>query len=368
MLAPDSEVAWARLAHALARTDRISDCLEACERALELGDDPEVRDLREQVPRLDAAGAARGLAAYVAVVRSSCSGSRNASTTISAASGTIATNTAWVAWSRPRREPRGQQRAEAGDGEAAAHRAEELDRGGGDADLGHVDAVLGRDHERLEHRAHAEADDGQVERDDDPRGVARPAARAGCSRRARGCCRGSGRPCSGRSARCTGRRRSSPAPSRSESGISTTPELVALDPEHALDVDRHVDRDPEQHAADQQRGGGRDAERAAAEQTEREQRLGHAALDERERREADDADHRRGDHLGRVPRVARPAPGAGEQDRGHADAQRQRARRSRCVCSRGTCWMRIVRITTTSASEPERQVDQEDPAPARACR
>ena len=49
VLAPDSEVAWARLAHALARTDRITDCLEACDRALALADDPEVRDLREQV-------------------------------------------------------------------------------------------------------------------------------------------------------------------------------------------------------------------------------------------------------------------------------------------------------------------------------
>lgn len=49
---PASEGAWARLAHALARTDRISDCLAACERALELADDPEVRDLRDQVSRL----------------------------------------------------------------------------------------------------------------------------------------------------------------------------------------------------------------------------------------------------------------------------------------------------------------------------
>ncbi len=48
-LAPDSPGAWARLAHALARTDRTSDCLAACERALELRDDPEVRDLRELV-------------------------------------------------------------------------------------------------------------------------------------------------------------------------------------------------------------------------------------------------------------------------------------------------------------------------------
>src|SRR5215218_4260759 len=59
-LAPESPIAWARYAHALARTDRLSDCLAACERTLELADDPEVRDLREQVlataPReLDAA-------------------------------------------------------------------------------------------------------------------------------------------------------------------------------------------------------------------------------------------------------------------------------------------------------------------------
>jgi tetratricopeptide (TPR) repeat protein len=50
-LAPDSPAAWARYAHALARTDRLSDCLAACERALELADDPEVRDLRDQVVR-----------------------------------------------------------------------------------------------------------------------------------------------------------------------------------------------------------------------------------------------------------------------------------------------------------------------------
>jgi tetratricopeptide (TPR) repeat protein len=52
VLAADSEVAWARLAHALARTDRVTDCLEACDRALALADDPEVRDLRETVARL----------------------------------------------------------------------------------------------------------------------------------------------------------------------------------------------------------------------------------------------------------------------------------------------------------------------------
>jgi tetratricopeptide (TPR) repeat protein len=48
-LAPDSVAAWSRLAHALARTDRTMECLAACERALALRDDAEVRNLREQV-------------------------------------------------------------------------------------------------------------------------------------------------------------------------------------------------------------------------------------------------------------------------------------------------------------------------------
>jgi tetratricopeptide (TPR) repeat protein len=48
-VAPDSPGSWARLAHALARTDRTTECLTACERALALRDDPEVHDLRAQV-------------------------------------------------------------------------------------------------------------------------------------------------------------------------------------------------------------------------------------------------------------------------------------------------------------------------------
>ncbi len=48
-LAPDAAVAWSRLAHALARTDRVSECLEACSRALALGADAEVRELRDRL-------------------------------------------------------------------------------------------------------------------------------------------------------------------------------------------------------------------------------------------------------------------------------------------------------------------------------
>jgi tetratricopeptide (TPR) repeat protein len=48
-LAPESREAWSSYAHALARTDRLSECVEACRRALTLGGDPEVADLLERV-------------------------------------------------------------------------------------------------------------------------------------------------------------------------------------------------------------------------------------------------------------------------------------------------------------------------------
>jgi tetratricopeptide (TPR) repeat protein len=46
---PDSQSAWSAYAHALARTDRASECIDACRRALALGDNPEVADLLERV-------------------------------------------------------------------------------------------------------------------------------------------------------------------------------------------------------------------------------------------------------------------------------------------------------------------------------
>jgi tetratricopeptide (TPR) repeat protein len=56
LLAPESTVAWSRYAHALARTDRVSDAIEACEHALTLVRDPEVLSLlgalRERAPRV----------------------------------------------------------------------------------------------------------------------------------------------------------------------------------------------------------------------------------------------------------------------------------------------------------------------------
>jgi tetratricopeptide (TPR) repeat protein len=45
----DSAAAWSTYAHALARTDRLQECMGACERALALGADPEVQDLLERV-------------------------------------------------------------------------------------------------------------------------------------------------------------------------------------------------------------------------------------------------------------------------------------------------------------------------------
>jgi hypothetical protein len=56
LLDPESRVAWSRYAHALARTDRVSDAIAACERALALGRDVEVRHLlgalRDREPRV----------------------------------------------------------------------------------------------------------------------------------------------------------------------------------------------------------------------------------------------------------------------------------------------------------------------------
>jgi tetratricopeptide (TPR) repeat protein len=44
-LDPESSLVWSRYAHALARSDRVSECIAACERALELGADAEVQEL-----------------------------------------------------------------------------------------------------------------------------------------------------------------------------------------------------------------------------------------------------------------------------------------------------------------------------------
>ncbi len=48
-LDPESSAAWSRYAHALARTDRLGECEQACQRALALGEDPEVGQLLAQV-------------------------------------------------------------------------------------------------------------------------------------------------------------------------------------------------------------------------------------------------------------------------------------------------------------------------------
>jgi tetratricopeptide (TPR) repeat protein len=48
-LDPDSRAAWSTYAHALARTDRAAECMDACRRALQLGDDADVSDLLARV-------------------------------------------------------------------------------------------------------------------------------------------------------------------------------------------------------------------------------------------------------------------------------------------------------------------------------
>ncbi len=49
MVEPDSPMAWSSYAHALARTDRLSECIGACRRALALGANEEVTDLLARV-------------------------------------------------------------------------------------------------------------------------------------------------------------------------------------------------------------------------------------------------------------------------------------------------------------------------------
>ncbi len=49
---PGSREAWSTYAHALARTDLIRECIEACRRALALGPDPEVSELLARVEAL----------------------------------------------------------------------------------------------------------------------------------------------------------------------------------------------------------------------------------------------------------------------------------------------------------------------------
>jgi tetratricopeptide (TPR) repeat protein len=51
VLGPDSRAGWSTYAHALARTDRVAECAEACRHALTLGDDPDVRELLARIER-----------------------------------------------------------------------------------------------------------------------------------------------------------------------------------------------------------------------------------------------------------------------------------------------------------------------------
>jgi predicted Zn-dependent protease len=58
-----SPSAWSTYAHALARTNRVSECLDACHRALALGEDPEVADLLARMAEAEPRGIAQRTAA-----------------------------------------------------------------------------------------------------------------------------------------------------------------------------------------------------------------------------------------------------------------------------------------------------------------
>ncbi len=60
---PESQAAWSRLAHALARTDRAQECIAACHRALELGEDEEVAELLQRLTDAEPRALAKATAA-----------------------------------------------------------------------------------------------------------------------------------------------------------------------------------------------------------------------------------------------------------------------------------------------------------------
>jgi hypothetical protein len=62
-LEPESRQAWSAYAHSLARTDRGSECVAACQQALSLGEDPEVADLLARVKELQPRGISERTAA-----------------------------------------------------------------------------------------------------------------------------------------------------------------------------------------------------------------------------------------------------------------------------------------------------------------
>jgi cytochrome c-type biogenesis protein CcmH/NrfG len=62
-LDPESRSAWSAYAHALARTNRVRECLDACHRALALGEDPEVAELLARVAEAEPRGITQRTAA-----------------------------------------------------------------------------------------------------------------------------------------------------------------------------------------------------------------------------------------------------------------------------------------------------------------
>jgi tetratricopeptide (TPR) repeat protein len=53
LIEPGSQAAWSTYAHALARTDRLRECVEACRRALKLGSEAEVSELLARVEAME---------------------------------------------------------------------------------------------------------------------------------------------------------------------------------------------------------------------------------------------------------------------------------------------------------------------------
>ena len=115
--------------------------------------------------------------------------------------------------------------------------------------------------------------------------------------------------------------------------------------------------------AEEQRGAG-DGHRSGAQQVEGDDRIGGAALAHDQGAGEDDGRGDEAEDLRRAPRVARPAPDAGQHQRGGRAGQQHGARHVERTVRARPLRRRQAQVQGGKRGDADRQVDEEDPAPA----
>ena len=135
--------------------------------------------------------------------------------------------------------------------------------------------------------------------------------------------------------------------------------------DHSLNEQRHERDRPEHRHPDERHAGNPSSDRRAPQEVEGEDRLAHAPLDQTERARAAARGRERPDHL-RASSTAYWRPPHTSPSRSAAVPPASSAAPSQSIeCSRLLAPLRHRNRITTSASAADRQVDVEDPAPAR---